>query len=482
MGMNHFNRLKKRVFYRAFSQPRGLPRMFPRGTASALILVCIVILTFLLYVLFVRTLLHPVVGKALFWIFLLLAFVIIWAILGAPEKSGKHRKQTFAEEEKDEALPVTIPPENWNLVVQNVVDIKLAVMERGLEVYKGPLRMTSRQAFEFLKEKFAGTDRCVFLQEAEGLRVAVVLMPRPAAAMTPVRRPNYALHWLLFFITFLTTTYAGAVHAGMNPLSEPSRLTAGLPYSFGLMLILGFHELGHYFTARRYGMNVTPPFFIPVPFGLGTFGAFIQMKSPSEHRCTMFDVSIAGPIAGLLAAIPALIIGLKDSKIISENPLQLMLHARPGLQPESSILMSILCQFALGERLATGHSLILSPLAFAGWLGLLVTALNLVPIGQLDGGHIVHAMFGQRAGKIISTVSMWMLFLLAVFVYPGLLLFAIIVFFLAGARGVPPLDDITPIDPARRLLGYLAFLILFLILVPVPEGLHMAEGAWNTYL
>lgn len=238
--------------------------------------------------------------------------------------------------------------------------------------------------------------------------------------------------------------------------------------------------MGHFFTARKHGIKVTPPFFIPVPFALGTFGAFIQMKSPTQNRRSLFDVAVAGPLAGLLVAVPALLIGLQNSEVLSPDvePSRSMMG---GTSVGSSLLFALISKVVIGEQLHDGNVLRLSPLAFAGWLGLLVTALNLLPIGQLDGGHIARAMFGRRVGEIISSVAMWSLFLLALFVWPGLLFWAILVFFIAG-RGTPPLNDLTPISPRRMGLGYATFLILALILIPLPHAFWDTAGIYCPYL
>jgi membrane-associated protease RseP (regulator of RpoE activity) len=286
---------------------------------------------------------------------------------------------------------------------------------------------------------------------------------------------------LLFALTLGTTTWAGAAHQGVNLLREPGRFTVGLPYALGLLAILGVHELGHYFIARHHGIRVTLPYFIPVPFALGTFGAFIKMRSPAENRRALFDVAVAGPLAGLVIAIPALLIGLRSSVIVgaAAEPAAGMMHG--GASVGSSVLLAFLAKLSLGPALLEGHVLQLSPLAFAGWLGLMVTALNLLPIGQLDGGHIARAMFGRRAGDTIGSVAMWTLLLLGLFVWPGLLTWAIIVFFIAG-RGAPPLDDLTPLTPSRRWLGYAAFAILALILAPLPHTLWGAAGIHCPYM
>jgi membrane-associated protease RseP (regulator of RpoE activity) len=220
-------------------------------------------------------------------------------------------------------------------------------------------------------------------------------------------------------------------------------------------------------------MRVTPPFFIPVPFALGTFGAFIQMRSPAENRRTLFDVAVAGPLAGLAVAIPALYFGLKSSEIVpAGSP---AVDGMGGSFSQASILMSVLVNASLGDTVSAGDTLRLSPLAFAGWLGLLVTALNLIPVGQLDGGHIARALFGTRIGAVVSSVSLTALFLLALFVWPGLMMWAIIIFFIAG-RGMPPLNDVSPLPFGRKLLGIAAFVILAVILIPMPEGLTSPDS------
>jgi len=351
-------------------------------------------------------------------------------------------------------------------------------------LFEGKLRIDPRDALVKLKSAFARENLTPLLQESRASgQVKIALVPgieeltRPASA---IDRPKWFRHFALFFLTLITTTAAGALHAGVDLVKEPNRFAVGLPYSFGLMLILGAHELGHYLTAKRHGIRVTPPYFIPVPFGLGTFGAFIKLKSLAPDRRAAFDVAVAGPLAGLFFAIPALIIGLRYSHVIGVTAAPDILHT--GVQIGSSFLLAILTKFALGASAIGGQQLVLHPLAFAGWLGLVVTALNLLPIGQLDGGHIAHAMFGARRGHAIGVGALVTLFALALFVWPGLLIWAWIVWFIAGTRDVPPLDDVSLLDQRRRALGWFAFLILAGILVPVPHALYPSFGIHSPYL
>ena len=181
-------------------------------------------------------------------------------------------------------------------------------------------------------------------------------------------------------------------------------------------------------------------------------------------------------------AIPALLIGLTLSSVVQapEDTDPMVLHH--GTSVGSSILMTIMAKLTLGDAITHGHVLALHPLAFAGWLGLLVTALNLLPIGQLDGGHIADAMFGQRRGAAIGTAALITLFFLGLFVWSGLLMWAFIVYFIAGRKGIPPLNDITRLDAGRSAIGAFSFLLLLAILIPVPHAFYQSLGIHCPYV
>lgn len=364
--------------------------------------------------------------------------------------------------------------------VRQVMHVKVATEETsGGQLFRGRLREPAASAFASLTRAI-GNRATALLQEDEDLGASILLIPKLAASTTAEPQVRPWVHWLLFILTIATTTWAGAAHQGVDLLREPTRFVAGLPYSLGLLAILGVHEMGHYFAARYHGIRVTPPYFIPIPFALGTFGAFIQMRSPTENRKALFDVAAAGPLAGLAVAIPALLIGLRSSTIVAGGT-GIETTAIAGASAGSSVLFAVLAKLSLGNTLEYGHILRLSPLAFAGWLGLLITGLNLLPIGQLDGGHISHALFGWRLGEKIGNVALWTLVLLAIFVWPGLMMWAIIVFFIAGTA-VPPLNDLTPLPSNRRWLGYATFVVLGLILAPLPHSLWTAAGLHCPYL
>jgi Zn-dependent protease len=346
-------------------------------------------------------------------------------------------------------------------------------------VQEGELLRDPDEAYAVLKARSANSDVTLLLQEDRQGRPLLVWLPGTVERSARKGRGPW-LNILLLLITFGTTTWAGALHTGVDLLQEPGNFMTGLPYSITLLLILGAHELGHYFAAQAHHMRVTLPYFVPVPFGLGTFGAFIQLKSPAENRRALFDVGVAGPLAGLVFAIPALWIGLQHSRIVAPEELADRIHG--GIGVGSSALLALIAKLALGNALTEGHSILLHPLAFAGWLGLLVTALNLLPIGQLDGGHIADAMFGQTRSAAIGTAALVSLVILGLFVWSGLLTWALIVYFIAGGKGLPPLNDISRMGVGRQAIGAFAFVLLFLILAPVPHALYNALGIHCPYL
>lgn len=348
----------------------------------------------------------------------------------------------------------------------------------GIPVSEGRLLAEPAAALDTLIERYRGSGWTPLISRDRD-REAIVLLPFDLAR-APRAGSHVLVHLGLLLATLVTTTWAGAMHQGISLLSEPARFAAGLPYSLSILLILGAHELGHYFFARRHGMNVSLPYFIPAPFGLGTFGAFIAMRSPARSRTALFDMAVAGPLAGLVFAIPALAIGLPLSQITTAQPGPAA-FLMGGVKPDSSLLFSALVHLTLGDCLE-GQTILLHPLAFAGWLGLLVTALNLIPIGQLDGGHIADSIFGQKAGAFIGVAAMSGLLALGLFVWTGLLFWAFIVFFIAGRKGLPPLNDITPLSPLRLGIGGFAFALLLAILLPVPRSLLTSLGVPCPYL
>ena len=289
-------------------------------------------------------------------------------------------------------------------------------------------------------------------------------------------RPGLALG--LLGATLMTTTYMGTIEIASVSASavfqDPTKLVLGLPYALALMSVLGIHELGHYLTARHYHIRATLPYFIPIPFFLGTFGAFIQIRSPIPNRKAVFDVGIAGPVAGLVVTLPLLIWGLAHSQIVTANA-DTSLLSFTALDPKGSTLLAILSKLALGSALTIDSGIKLHPVAVAGYLGLLVTALNLMPVGQLDGGHVVHAMFGQRTAIMIGQVTRFLVLILAM-IHKGFLLWAIVLFFMP-VYDEPALNDVSGLDNGRDLGGLLALSLLLMIVLPAPRAItHLLLG------
>ena len=220
-------------------------------------------------------------------------------------------------------------------------------------------------------------------------------------------------------------------------------------------------------------MIVTLPYFIPVPVLLGTFGAFIGLKGRARNRKALFDVAVAGPLAGLIVAIPALWWGLQNSLILKGSAAGEVFRFI-SVDVGSSIALAIVSKLALGSALLEGHRMILDPLAFGAWFGIVITALNLLPIGQLDGGYISYAIFGAKRAKVLSIVGLIAVFLLTFFVWSGLLMWAFVIFFVASTRDLLPANDLTGIGLGRTAVGYFALVLLLLIFLPVPGYFYPA--------
>lgn len=281
------------------------------------------------------------------------------------------------------------------------------------------------------------------------------------------------LHAGLFLATVATTTF-----------------TAGFAFSITLLTILGVHEFGHYFASLRWGVKATLPYFIPVPpnpvfFSFGTMGAVIKIRSPIPSRNALIDIGAAGPIAGFVVAVIALVVGLSLSDI---RPTA---EAEGGFFLGDSLLSSFLARLIVG-RPGPGADIFLHPVAFAGWLGLFITVLNLLPVGQLDGGHIIYALFGRRHAAIANAATVTVFLLMAVGPpydwwkgagaydlgtvlsawatsrWYGWLFFVLLVRALLGVRHPPPMDPETVVTPGRRGIGYLSLVIFAVCFIPVP--------------
>ncbi len=257
-------------------------------------------------------------------------------------------------------------------------------------------------------------------------------------------RKRLALHTTLFILTLISTYFV-----------------AGFWYAFPLMAILLCHEMGHFVMSRVYGVEATLPFFIPFPFSpFGTFGAIIKMRGLIPDRKALFDIGAGGPIAGLILTFPAIYLGLKLSRIV---PLDSFHHQ--GMILGDSLLFKTLEYLALGP-IPKGYDVALHPMAYAGWVGLFVTALNLLPIGQLDGGHVLYALLGPKSIKVYR-VGVLLFALYALLFNPEWTLLIVLLFFF-GLKHPPPLDDFTPLDTRRKVIGIIMLIIFFSSFMPSP--------------
>lgn len=352
--------------------------------------------------------------------------------------------------------------------------------------YRGRLLIESQTAYDRLAPAFEAQGMTLFFR-SEGDDHVVLAVARPARR--PIGSPRTNL--LLFLLTILSVLLAGELYDYSGPLTLRGlivNLPRGLPFAVSLLAILTAHEFGHYLVARHHKTEVTLPFFIPFPGSVfGTMGAFIQMKSPPRNRRTMADIALAGPLAGLAVAIPVLLIGLAISPVE-----RLPLAAQTGTVLEGNSILYLLAKWVVkGELLPApvsyegtapalywlryvltglpapfgGRDVILSPVAWAGWAGLLVTALNLIPAGQLDGGHLMYVLLGGRVRRL------WPFLVGALalmgFLWQGWWLWAALLFVL-GRTHAEPLDGITPLDRRRRLLAFVGLLMFVLVFMPVP--------------
>ena len=272
-------------------------------------------------------------------------------------------------------------------------------------------------------------------------------------------RKKLLLHLILFIATFFTTVFAGALQAGVNILTEPGKFYEGLPFALTLMSILLAHELSHYIASRKHNIQATLPYFIPAPTLIGTFGAFIKMKSPVTTRKALLDIGISGPLAGFVISFIVSVMGLSLSKVV---PVQ---ETKEALSLGDSLLFSTLSQLILDYRPGV-QDVLLHPVAFAGWIGFFVTSLNLLPIGQLDGGHVAYALFGERHAYL-SKLLIPILFLLGIFLWEGWAIWAIVLLIL-GLKHPPIYHSEIPLDGKRRFLGWLGFFIFLITFIPEP--------------
>lgn len=364
--------------------------------------------------------------------------------------------------------------------------------------YRGQLYGDSAQAYDQLATalKPLGYTPLFRLENDQHVVYLIQALPEGKPSRT-------ALNLILFVLTVLSVILAGIIYSlGGQELPPNPRgledwlpalrasLNNGIAFAASLLAILLAHEFGHYLVGRAHGEKVTLPYFLPFPFSaFGTLGAFINMKAPPKNKRALLDISLAGPLAGLAVTFPILILGLSLSKI---SPLPSGPHSGVGIQVEGNSILYLLAKWIVYGKLLPqplsygelpawlywlryiftgrpfpygGIDVLLHPVAWAGWAGLLVTSLNLIPAGQLDGGHVTYVLLEKKAPRLLPFV-LGALVLLGLF-WNGWWIWALLVFTL-GRQYAEPLDQITELDPTRRLIAWLAILLFVLVFIPVP--------------
>lgn len=360
--------------------------------------------------------------------------------------------------------------------------------------YRGKLLLDSQVAYQNLANGLRHLDVTPLFRVEDGQQVVVLLKgivkPRPS---------NPWINLILFLFTGISVVFAGTIFEYRGPLTSDldqllphllPTLYRGMAFAGTLLAILLAHEFGHYLAARYHRSAVTLPYFIPFPFSpFGTMGAFIQLKEPPKNKRILLDIGIAGPLAGLVIAIPLLFLGLYLSQT---DRLPLFLAQGQAISLEGNSILYLLMKYIVfGEWLPapgnfagmnpliywlryffTGQpvpfgavDVLLHPVAWAGWAGLLITALNLIPAGQLDGGHILYSLFGRRSRIVLPFVLIALIILGTV--WSGWWLWAFLIFIL-GRSHAEPLDQITPLDSRRKALAVFGLIVFVLVFTPIP--------------
>lgn len=369
----------------------------------------------------------------------------------------------------------------------------------GIVVMHGRLQRPSAEVFPVWMRELATRNYTPVLCEDEAAvtPLARLTADEPAAATPglpvqlrifrapPKRLPgSIAVNLTLYLLTWISTLYVGAAYVNPEAMTElfdfdllrPATLITGLPFALTLMSILTAHEFGHYFAARYHKVDATLPYFIPMPLVFGTMGAFIMMREAISDRRKLFDIGVAGPLAGLVLAVPLLFYGLSTSALTHLPD--------TGATIEGNSLLYLIAKYATFGMIlpdyATRQDVMMNAVTFGAWVGLLVTAINLMPVGQLDGGHTIYAMLGKRARtvNVATLVVMALLGIAGVTIVQeylpflaevgsiGWFLWILLILYMIGPFHPPPLDDVTTIGKWRWLVGILVFIIFLLIFAP----------------
>jgi len=349
--------------------------------------------------------------------------------------------------------------------LQGLVEpIKIERQQNGMLVIQGRLLQNAEDVYPPLRSRFERLGYTPFIREH---KAGVEVLAAPGVIE---RRPTrWKLNLALFIATILSVMFTGALSETNGALDRPSQLLLGIPFAATLLSILFAHEMGHFIVSRLRGAPASLPYFIPLPFSfIGTMGAVIVQREPFENRRTLLEVAIAGPLAGLVVAIPLLFYGLATSTVGAPVP------GQAYFQEGNSILYALAKFLVFNQWLPGGGvDVQINAVAFGAWIGLLVTMVNLLPIGQLDGGHIAYALLGRRA-EYLAYATLVLLLVLGLGGVAGTfgssqwLVWVILAGLLVGPRHPAPLNDLVPLRPVHVALGILGFITFVLLFMPTP--------------
>jgi membrane-associated protease RseP (regulator of RpoE activity) len=427
------------------------------------------------------------------------SFLYGWLIQrGKPEKPQDSEKTTennplvmakTAAESTSQPRPINTQEETtlrncfpWNVYYLQNIDYRPQAI-----FCRGKLKTIPEDAYQEIKnniEQAFGDRFFLIFQESFRGKPFFALVPNPQAKANELGEAENDLRIgfavVMFAITLLTTTVAGVTIDGTlseELFSRPDLLIKGLSYSLPLLLIIAAQKFSTYFVSGYYLVRTTLPYFIPFPplldnFAVGTLGALSQRKSPIPHRKALFDIAIVSSLFSLLLIIPILIWGLLLSTVVPlEESSTFNLQAQ---DPRLSLFLSLLAKLVLGSSLTPEMGIQLHPVAVAGCVGLFIAAINLMPIGQLDGGHIVHAVFGQKMAIAVGQITR-ILTLLFALIHPYFWVWAIIMW-LIPLIDQPALNDVTELDNGRDFLGLLVLALLIVMILPLPSAIANILG------
>lgn len=343
--------------------------------------------------------------------------------------------------------------EQVRALVADEFSIEEGFLDHGAHTFHVKLTPESKNAFLRLMKRLDAISLIPFFREEEG-KYVLRIVGKP-----PIKPSRIRTNLLLFLATIGTTLLTGYL---ITPSDWVDPIVGAITFTISLLAVVGVHELSHKFAADRHGIEATAPYFIPgppPPFGIGTLGAVIQQKSLAPNKDALFDLGISGPLIGFAVAVVVTIIGI------------LMSFTSSVLPPEAALLPSPLFFDFLIRTLANagflrgGQFILLHPVAFAGWVGMFVTVINLIPAGMLDGGHAVRGLLGRKASSVLPIIAIVILLVLNFSLY---WLIAIIAFFFSMQRHPGPLDDVSKLTTGRKLVAILLVAVFILCIAPSP--------------